>query len=74
MLGIISAKAAREACDIVHNAGHQSHPHILIEEVAEAMAELDDPEKLRAELMQVAAVCVDWIEMIDRRKAGTVTA
>jgi len=39
---------------------------ILEEEVAEAYAETD-PEKLRAELVQVAAVAVKWVEAIDRR-------
>ena len=39
---------------------------ILMEEVAEAFAE-DDPAKLRAELIQIAAVAVQWVEAIDRR-------
>lgn len=39
---------------------------ILLEEVYEALAEAD-PAKLRAELVQVAAVCVQWIAAIDRR-------
>ncbi|GAA0738534.1 hypothetical protein Drose_04465 [Dactylosporangium roseum] len=41
---------------------------VLEEEVAEALAE-DDPAKLRAELVQVAAVAAAWIEAIDRRSA-----
>jgi hypothetical protein len=41
---------------------------ILLEEVFEAMAE-DDPIKLRAELIQTAAVAVAWIESIDRKLA-----
>lgn len=39
---------------------------ILLEEVFEAVAE-SDAAKLRAELIQVAAVAVAWIEAIDRR-------
>lgn len=39
---------------------------ILLEEVFEATAE-DDPERLRAELIQVAAVATQWAEAIDRR-------
>lgn len=39
---------------------------IFLEEVSEAAAE-DEPAKLRAELIQVAAVAVAWIEAIDRR-------
>lgn len=38
---------------------------ILLEETFEAFAE-DDPEKLRAELVQVAAVAVAMIESLDR--------
>lgn len=40
--------------------------HILTEEYAEAIAE-DDPVRLREELVQVAAVAVQWIEAIDAR-------
>ena len=39
---------------------------ILLEEVYEALAE-SDPEKLREELIQVAAVAVQWAMAIDRR-------
>lgn len=39
---------------------------ILLEEVFEALAE-DDVKPLRAELVQVAAVVVAWIENLDRR-------
>lgn len=41
---------------------------ILLEEVYEALAETE-PDKVRAELVQVAAVAVNWIEAIDRRSA-----
>jgi hypothetical protein len=40
---------------------------ILLEEVAESFAE-NDPAKLRAELVQAAAVAVAWIEKIDRHE------
>ncbi|TDC67602.1 hypothetical protein [Streptomyces hainanensis] len=54
-------------------AGASPHPHtawdgILLEEVYEALAE-EDPAAVRAELVQVAAVAVAWIEAIDRRTA-----
>lgn len=39
---------------------------ILLEEVFEALAE-DDPDRLYAELVQVAAVAVQWGEAIKRR-------
>ena len=41
---------------------------VLLEEVYEAISEVD-PAKLRAELVQVAAVAAAWIEAIDRRTA-----
>lgn len=43
--------------------------HVLLEEVYEALAETD-LKKLRAELVQVAAVAVSWVEAIDQRAAG----
>ncbi|MDY0828570.1 hypothetical protein SK224_05450 [Microbacterium sp. BG28] len=42
---------------------------ILLEEVFEALAE-SDPEKLRTELIQVAAVATQWVEAIDDRPAA----
>lgn len=48
--------------------GSITFEQILTEEWAEAIAE-SDPVKLRAELVQVAAVAVQWIEAIDRRGA-----
>lgn len=39
---------------------------IFLEEVYEALAE-SDPAKIRAELIQVAAVAAAWAECIDRR-------
>jgi hypothetical protein len=44
---------------------------ILDEEVAEAFAEID-PVKLRAELIQVAAVAVAWAQALDRRATATL--
>jgi hypothetical protein len=41
---------------------------VLLEEVFEALAETD-PAKLRTELVQVAAVIVNWLEDIDSRTA-----
>lgn len=45
---------------------------IFLEEVFEAAAEAD-PEKLRVELIQVAAVCAAWISDIDRRPTSSTT-
>jgi len=43
--------------------------HLVREEIAETFKETD-PASLRAELIQVAALAVSWIEKIDARSAG----
>lgn len=60
------ADMAKFECDKASLDGEGNWVHILLEEVYEALAE-DDPAKLRAELVQVAAVAVAWVEAIDRR-------
>lgn len=61
------AMSARDECNRAAKLGKLTWRHIMSEEVAEAHAE-SDPAKLRAELIQVAAVAVAWIESIDRRE------
>ena len=63
------ANLRRNQCDRAAAEGCVTFRHILAEEVAEAFAE-EDSESLRAELIQVAAVAVSWIESIDRRNKG----
>lgn len=41
--------------------------HLVREEITEAFAEMD-PTRLREEVLQVAALCVSWIEKIDARE------
>lgn len=55
------AKARCQAAE-----GGDTYERILTEEWAEAIA-AEHPDTLRAELVQVAAVCVAWVEAIDRR-------
>jgi hypothetical protein len=57
---------ARNLTDQAAKAGSLEYLDILLEEVAEACSE-EDPARLRAELIQVAAVAVAWVEAIDRR-------
>ncbi len=47
-----------------------SFASILAEEVGEALQVLDDAARLRAELVQVAAVAVQMVEVLDRRAAS----
>lgn len=48
--------------------GKPTWMHLIREEVAEAFAETDQT-RLREELIQVAALCVSWVEKIDARRA-----
>jgi hypothetical protein len=57
---------AQEACNDARDADDRRMDLVLLEEVFEALAE-KQPGPLRIELVQVAAVAVKWIEMIDRR-------
>lgn len=61
------ADIAKERTEAAAKAGQVSWKDILEEEMFEAFAE-SDSEKLRHELIQVAAVAVAWIEDIDSRK------
>lgn len=61
-----SADAAREQCDRMFDEGRGTWANILWEEFAEALEETD-PEKLKKELIQVAAVAVAWVDAINRR-------
>ncbi|MEW9874019.1 hypothetical protein [Arthrobacter sp. HS15c] len=67
--GSWSATVAAERLTLLTNCAAQigqcTWLHILREEVFEAFAE-EDPVKLRAELIQVAAVATQWVEAIDR--------
>lgn len=60
------ADSARLVCQTRARDGEVTWQHILAEEYCEAMQE-DEPARLRSELLQVAAVAVNWIEAIDRR-------
>lgn len=60
------ATLAKERCDTAFATKTGTWEHILTEEYLEALAE-SDPKLLRAELIQVAAVAVSWIEAIDRK-------
>ncbi|MBK7823587.1 MAG: hypothetical protein IPJ61_21610 [Tessaracoccus sp.] len=58
--------AFRNRCEYRFRMGNGTWSDIALEEIAEALAE-EDPALLRAELIQVAAVAVAWVEAIDRR-------
>lgn len=62
----MQADIARDAADTAARDGNITWRHILREEFFEALAE-SDIDRLREELVQVAAVAVSWIEDLDRR-------
>lgn len=58
-------KAAKTDCERAVANGTLSYGLIAAEEFAEVMA-AGDKKQLRAELVQLAAVCVAWCEKLDR--------
>ena len=64
------ADTHRWHCQEAAKEGRLTWRHILLEEVYEALAERD-PDKLRAELVQVAVVATCWAEAIGRRQDPT---
>ena len=66
---VIQRDLAKAETDAAAREGEVTFRHILMEEVFEAFAETD-PAKLRAELLQVAAVACQWVECLDRRAKG----
>ncbi|MEQ4721602.1 NUDIX domain-containing protein [Nonomuraea sp. B19D2] len=63
---VAESDRARRETEAAAAGGALTWRHILAEEVLEAFAETD-PERLRAELIQVAAVAVKWTQALDRR-------
>lgn len=57
-------------CETAFAVKAGTYGHILMEEVAEVFATCNDRSEAttRADLVQVAAVAVAWIEAIDRRR------
>lgn len=63
------ADLTRRLCQRAAAAGTVTWRHVLDEEVSEAFAE-SDPDRLRAELLQVATVALRWVIDIDGRVGG----
>lgn len=55
----------QQRCSEAQADGRETLRDVLTEEVSEVLAERPGSAKQRAELVQVAAVCVKWIEGID---------
>jgi predicted house-cleaning noncanonical NTP pyrophosphatase (MazG superfamily) len=65
-----AADKAKDDCADAWSRGELTWRHVLAEEFYEALAETD-PEPLRNELVQTAAVAVKWIQSLDRRNGAT---
>ncbi|WP_124712967.1 hypothetical protein [Mycolicibacterium nivoides] len=65
---ILSGDYCKQVTESRSAVGKCTYTDILLEEVAEAVdeARLGDKEKLRVELIQVAAVATKWVEKLDR--------
>ena len=65
-------RIARNACDRAYREGRCTFAHILDEETAEVLtaAAEGDVASLEVELVQVAAVCLRWLEAIARRETA----
>jgi predicted house-cleaning noncanonical NTP pyrophosphatase (MazG superfamily) len=66
-----AADAAKRDCREAWAGARLTWRHILAEEFHEALAETD-PQALRTELIQTAAVAVKWVQALDRRE-GSLT-
>lgn len=64
-MNLVQREQAKNACDRAAREDLCTFAHVLAEEFWEAMCE-EDRDRLRDELIQVAAVAVQWIEHIDR--------
>lgn len=70
-LEIPTAERAKFICDTLHKRGEDNWSAILVEEVAEAVeaGALGDMAALKKELIQVAAVAVQWLMALERRES-----
>jgi hypothetical protein len=65
---LVRRRLATLECDGAFQRGAGTWALVMAEETAEVLAETDT-EKLRAELTQVAAVAVKWLQILDMREA-----
>jgi hypothetical protein len=62
---IPTEEKAKFLCEEAFRNGEGTYAHIMVEEMSEAVNALNINSR-RAELVQLAAVCVSWIKKIDR--------
>jgi hypothetical protein len=54
--------------------GQLTHAHIVVEELAEVIDTMNDTEKMRIELIQLACTVVKWINAIDWKNSNIYNA
>jgi hypothetical protein len=66
---IPTTNRARELYGLAASSRYMTWAHVLLEEFCEAIEAADSGDRaaLREELIQVAAVCVKWVEDLDTR-------
>jgi len=64
---IPSENRAKFLCELAFKSNTGTWAHIAVEELSEAISEFD-AEKRKQELIQLAAVCISWIDSIDRNE------
>jgi hypothetical protein len=64
---LVLREQARNACERAARENRLTYAHVLEEEFYEVLCE-EDLDSLRTELVQLAAVAVQWVEAIDRRR------
>lgn len=65
---IPTAGRAKFLTDLAFHRGQGTWGHIVVEEIAESIeAAVENPEALRAELLQVAATAIRWVVALDAR-------
>ena len=62
-----TADRAKWLCDNAARKGEVTFAHILTEELCESIEASNDPQEMRKELIQLAAVAVQVVEYIDRQ-------
>lgn len=58
---------AKQKCDIASNRKGITWGHIAVEELSEVISAFNSKAR-REELIQLAAVCISWIDSIDRNE------
>lgn len=62
-----TAERAQYLCDKAMEHGEHTHAHIVVEELCEAIACLNNTVEMRKELIQLACVVVKWIKALDHQ-------